>query len=98
MTVNSIVFQEQHLDELTEHLHGHPEGRERVAFILFGASREGDEITRLLSHEIYLVSDDKLVSNSHGHVTWDNAITFPFLKRCRIEGLHFGIMHSHIGV
>lgn len=98
MTVESILFQERHFAELKAQLLSHPEGKERVAFVLFGASIIGGEIARLLSHDFYVVPDDALVSNSQGHVTWDNAITFPFLKRCRNEGLHFGIVHSHIGV
>jgi len=99
MTPESVWFQERHYEELTAHLLSHPNGKERVAFVLYGASGEAfDEPTRFLSYAIYAVPDEHLVSNSRGHVTWANEITFPFLKRCRAERLHFGIIHSHIGV
>jgi len=97
MTVDSILFQERHFEELKAALLSHPEEKERVAFMLFGGSIIEGKIARLLSHDIYIVPDEALVSNSQGHVTWDNAITFTFLKRSRSEGLHFGIVHSHIG-
>lgn len=98
MTV-SVVWQEKHFDDLRAFVLSHPEGRERVAFLLFGTVRDAaGTLVRFTSHGVFPIEDQHLVSNSAGHVTWDNSLVIPYLKRAKAEGLVFGIAHSHIGV
>lgn len=98
----TITFRQKHFELLKNHLL-REDGKEHVAFLLFGKSFiekdpwTGEQETRLLCRELDLVSDEDLVRNKEYQITWDNNRFLSILKQAEGKDYGVGIIHSHPG-
>lgn len=98
----TVTFQQEHFEKLRAHLLP-GDGKEHVAFLLFGLAKiENDPWTkepevRLLCREIDIVSDKDLIENHNYQITWNNNRFIPLLKKAEQKSFSVGIIHSHPG-
>lgn len=98
----TVTFRQDQFDILQKHLLSE-DGKEHVAFLLFGRSEidkdpwTGDKELRLLCKDIDLVLDSDLLENYGDHITWDNNRFLPILSKAEVKNFSVGIIHSHPG-
>lgn len=98
----TCTFRRDAFEKLRSHLL-RPDGKEHVAFLIFGKSIveqdpwTGDEELRLLCRDIDFVPDSDLLENHDYQIKWDNNRFLPILQAAEDKNFSVGVIHSHPG-
>lgn len=90
----TITIQEDHYVELKNHLLN-GDSNEHVAFIICGRSLVDGEEVRLLSREVIVLDEKKLILSEHTKVSWDNKHFIEVLKKAESKNFSIILIHNH---
>lgn len=91
---HTITIQEEHFKELKNHLIQN-DGNERAAFIICGRSLVKGKEERLLTKEVYILSDDELLTSEPYQVSWNNNHFIKILGKAESKNLAVVLIHNH---
>jgi molybdopterin/thiamine biosynthesis adenylyltransferase len=100
MTELRLAILEAQLDGIRAHFFGQGVNYERIVFLMFSTAEAHDECRGVESRSFQLTDilmlRDADISASPGHVSWDNNLYVPWLRRAAASHKVVGIAHSHM--
>jgi molybdopterin/thiamine biosynthesis adenylyltransferase len=90
----TLTIQEQHYTELKKHLI-QEDGKERVAFLICGRSLVNGIEERLLTKDVYIVSEADLLSSERNQVSWNNNHFIKILGKAETKNYALVLVHNH---
>lgn len=90
----SVTIQNEHFIKLKNHLI-QADNKERVAFVICGRSKVNEVEERLLTKEVFILSDGDLLISEPNKVSWENRHFISILKKAESKNFSIVLIHNH---